>query len=341
MSRRNSQAGAFTEWRGAAEALKTFIKGKKREMDKAQVRANICTSDARKTVGVARTSYAFACAVLATTSVAAGVVAAYSFPQDEFRFAILGDRTGGAVPGVWEQVWRETDADHPDFVITVGDTIQGGDDATLDTEWRHILEILAPYRNYRIFFTPGNHDVWSLASAEAFEKYTKHPLHYSFDYKQAHFTVLDNSRSDDLPAEELAFLRNDLNKHARQPLKFVFSHRPSWILQVVLGNPQFPFHQLVKQHGVQYVIAGHIHQMLRFELQGIEYLSMASSGGHLREDKQYQKGWFFEHTMVTAHGASADFVIKETGPPFGESRVTKPADWGAAGLVDKSAAGGR
>lgn len=267
--------------------------------------------------------------------------AAYSGASDEFRFAILGDRTGGAVAGVWEQVWRETDRDHPDFVITVGDTIEGGDDSTMDEEWRRILAMLAPYRKYRIFFTPGNHDVWSNASAEAFEKYTKHPLHYSFDYRQAHFTVLDNSRSDELPPGELAFLRQDLEQHAQQPLKFVFSHRPSWILQVVLSSPQFPFHQLAKQYGVRYVIAGHIHQMLHFELDGITYLSMASSGGHLRNGKEYRKGWFFQHTMVTAHGASADFVIKEVGPPFGESRVTTPADWGAAGVVDQPANGSR
>ncbi len=266
----------------------------------------------------------------------AGAIAAYKSDGNGFRFVILGDRTGGAVPGVYEQAWRETAADHPDFVISVGDTIEGGDDLTMDAEWQKIIEMLAPYRRFRMFFTPGNHDVWSIASAQAFEKYTKHPLHYSFDYKQAHFTVLDNSRSDNLPAEELAYLRNDLQIHANQPVKFIFSHRPSWILQAVLGNPDFPFHQLAKRYGVKYVIAGHIHQMLHFEIEGVTYLSMASSGGHLRGTKQYKDGWFFQHTVATVEGSSADFEIKELGPPFGESRVTKPADWGSAGLVKES-----
>jgi 3',5'-cyclic-AMP phosphodiesterase len=263
-----------------------------------------------------------------------GVFAGFRAASDEFRFAILGDRTGEAVPGVWDRVWLETDADRPDFVVTVGDTIQGGNDNTLDVEWREMMQMLAPYRSkYRIFFTPGNHDVWSEASAQAYQRYTKRPLHYSFDYKQAHFTILDNSRSDEMPAGELAYLRDDLEKHASQPLKFVFSHRPSWILQVVLSNPKFPLHELAKRYGVEYVIAGHIHQMLHFELGGVTYLSMASAGGHLRNGKEYEKGWFFAHTIVMVHGASADFAIKELGPPFGESRVTKPADWGAAGLV--------
>jgi UDP-2,3-diacylglucosamine pyrophosphatase LpxH len=263
---------------------------------------------------------------------AAAALTGYESASSSFRFVILGDRTGSAVPGVYEQVWRETAADHPDFVISVGDTIEGGDDLTMDAEWQKVMRMLTPYRHLPIFFTPGNHDVWSIASAQAFEKYTKHPVHYSFDYQQAHFTILDNSRSDNLPAEEIAFLRNDLEIHEKQPLKFIFMHRPSWIMPVLLANPDFPLHQLAKRYGAKYVIAGHIHQMLHFELEDVMYLSMASSGGHLRGTKQYKDGWFFQHTLVTVRDTAVDFEIKEVGPPFGEGRVSKPADWGTAGL---------
>jgi 3',5'-cyclic-AMP phosphodiesterase len=267
--------------------------------------------------------------------IAGGGVVAYTSSSDEFHFVMLGDRTGGAVPGVYEEAWRQANRNHPDFVISVGDTIEGGDDLTLDAQWQQIVHILAPYRRYRLFLTPGNHDVWSVASAQAFEKYSKRPLHYSFDYRQAHFTVLDNSRSDTMPAEELAYLQKDLQIHQKKPIKFIFSHRPSWILQVVLGNPDFPLHRLAKRYGVKYVIAGHVHEMLHFEVDGITYLSIASSGGHLRGSKRYEDGWFFQHTLVTVRDASVNFKIKELGPPFGHSRVTQPADWGAAGLLKR------
>ena len=259
------------------------------------------------------------------------VLVAYAAGPSGFQFVILGDRTGEPVAGVYREIWRELDHGHPDFVVSVGDTIQGGDDRTVDTEWRKILALLTPYRRYRIFFAPGNHDVWSDASAEAYEKYTRHPLHYSFDYRQAHFTILDNSRSDQLPAEEFAYLQKDLELHKNQPLKFIVSHRPSWILNAVLGNPGFPLHQLAKRYGVKYVIAGHIHQMLRFEVEGVTYLSMPSAGGHLRLEKQYDKGWFFAHTLVSVEGDSVSFEIKEAAPPYGESRVSKLTDWGVAG----------
>lgn len=263
----------------------------------------------------------------------------YSSNTREFHFVILGDRTGGAVPGVYQQVWREINQDHPDFVVSVGDTIEGGNDRTVDTEWQKIMQTLAPFLGrYRVFFTPGNHDVWSTISAQAFEKFTKRPLHYSFDYGLAHFTILDNSRSDSMPQEELAYLQKDLQAHEQQAMKFVFSHRPSWILQVVLANSDFPLQKLAKQYGVGYVIAGHLHEMLHFELDGVSYISIASSGGHLRAGKQYDKGWFFQHTLVTVREKSAKFEIKEVGRPFGESRVTTLADWGPAGLGKNSRA---
>ena len=272
----------------------------------------------------------FAAALLVSMG---GAIAAYAPPARPFQFAILGDRTGGAVPGVFPEALRETALDHPEFIVTVGDAIEGGDDLTMDEEWREVLKSIQPYSRYKIFFTPGNHDVWSIASAQAFEKYTKRPLHYSFDYYQAHFTVLDNSRSDELNAEEIAFLRKDLQLHQGQPVKFILSHRPSWILQVVLQNPAFPLHQLALRYGVKYVIAGHIHQMLHFELDGVTYLSMASSGGHLRESKTYERGWFFQHTLVTVNGSTAKFEIKELSPPYGKGRVSTAADWGVAGLA--------
>lgn len=252
---------------------------------------------------------------------------------DDFDFAILGDRTGEAVEGVYQEAWRETNLDHPAFIVTVGDTIQGGNDRTMETEWEETEAILAPFRRYRILFTPGNHDIWSVGSARAYVQHTKRPLHYGFDYKQVHITVLDNSHADEFSAEELNFLKQDLLAHQNQPVKFIFSHRPAWILQTVLGNPAFPLHQLAIHYGVKYVIAGHIHQMLHFDLDGVMYLSMASSGGHLREDKSYDRGWFFQHTLVQVRGNKVNFVITELKKPFGQGRVSVPADWGAAGLI--------
>ncbi|HEY1217591.1 MAG: metallophosphoesterase [Bryobacteraceae bacterium] len=254
---------------------------------------------------------------------------------DSFRFAILGDRTGEARLGVYEQVWKEVAAENPAFVLSVGDTIEGMNGRSAEAEWREIDGMIKPYRRYPLYLVPGNHDIWSVESEWLFQQYAGHNLHYSFDYGPAHFTVLDNSRSDELAREELAFLEADLKAHAAQPLKMIVSHRPSWLVDVALKNPKFDLHQLARRYGVQYVIAGHVHQMLHLELEGVTYVSMPSSGGHLRLSRAYEDGWFFGYALVEVHAGSMEFLIKELSSPHGTGRITKLTDWGMAGLIKR------
>lgn len=252
------------------------------------------------------------------------------------RFAILGDRTGETQPGVYEQVWHEIEGERPAFVLSVGDSIQGLSDSTARAEWEQLFRILAPFKPIPLYLTPGNHDVWSSKSAALYSKFSRHPLHYSFDVQQLHVTVLDNSLGDRLSADEMCFLEDDMKVHAKQRLKLVVSHRPSWLLPVVFGATNTPFHQLVKKYGVDYVVAGHIHQMLRFKLDRITYLSMPSAGAHLRASKAYRDGWFFGHVVAAVHGESMQMKVEEAKAPVGQGRVSDPADWGVAGLVNST-----
>jgi Icc protein len=243
----------------------------------------------------------------------------------DFHFVILGDRTGETQPGIYEQVWKNAAAENPAFVVTVGDTIQGLDDKTAESEWREAQQLFP--KQITLYLTPGNHDIWSDLSEKLFRKYSGHPPHYSFDHQQAHFTILDNSRSDQFSAAELAWLESDLIAHEKQPLKFVISHRPSWLLDILLKNPHNAVHQLAKKYGVQYVVSGHVHQMIHSNFEGVTYLSMPSAGGHLRASMKYEDGWFFAHTRVDVTDASATFKIKEIS-----GRTTTLTDWSASGL---------
>jgi 3',5'-cyclic-AMP phosphodiesterase len=184
-------------------------------------------------------------------------------------------------------------------VVSVGDTIQGMKDENAEAQWRHIDQLLSPYRRYTRYLATGNHDVWSAKSEQLFRHHAR-GLHYSFDYGPAHFTILDNSRSEQLSNDEVAFLETDWKSHAAQPLKFVVSHRPSWLLNVALQSPSFRLHQLAKRYSVEYVIAGHLHEMLHLEMDGVTYVSTASSGGHLRSTEAYDDGWFFGY-FLAAH----------------------------------------
>jgi len=259
--------------------------------------------------------------------------AASAQPPDAFRFAIIGDRTGEAQPGVYERVWHDAAAENPAFVVGVGDTIEGLNDETADAEWQQVEKTLASWSRFPLYLAPGNHDIWSTRSEKLFQNYSGHPPHYSFDYAQAHFTVLDNSRSDQLSAAELTFLEEDLKEHNSQPLKFIVSHRPSWLLKAVLGDPNFRLHQIAKKYGARYIVAGHAHEMLHAELEGVDYISMASAGGHLRASGKYEDGWFFGYAVVDVKAKGAAIHIHELGAPYGQGRVTTLSDWGKAGLL--------
>ncbi len=248
------------------------------------------------------------------------------------RFVLLGDRTGETQPGVYEQVWKAVAAEKPEFVVSAGDTIQGLNDATADAEWQTVMDSLRPYRGIPLFPAPGNHDIWSATSEKLFTQYTGHAPHYSFDRGPAHFTVLDNSRSDQFSDAEMAFLEDDLKAHAAQPVKFIVSHRPGWIFNVVLHNPDFPLQRLAKQYGVQFVIAGHVHELLHYKLDGVEYLSLPSAGGHLRGNAKYVEGWFFGYISVEIGQTKTGYRTAATVHALGEG-VTTLERWGAGGLA--------
>jgi 3',5'-cyclic-AMP phosphodiesterase len=255
---------------------------------------------------------------------------AFSAAAADFHFVLLGDRTGEVQPGVFEKVLSQAAAARPAFLLTIGDTIQGGNDETAENEWKGVERILAPYRAIPLYLTPGNHDVWSALSESLFRKYAGHPLHYSFDYEDAHFAVLDNSRSDAMPAAELAWLENDLRAHAKTPVKMVISHRPSWIMDAALGNTNSALHKIAKQYGVCCVLAGHVHQLIHADLDGVTYLAAPSAGGHLRLSGKYEDGWFFGWTKIDVKGAGASLEVHSV-----EGAVTPLSAWGRAGLLGR------
>jgi predicted phosphodiesterase len=241
---------------------------------------------------------------------------------NDFTFAIAGDRTGETVAGVWQSVWQQIGHEKPDFVLTVGDTIQGGNDATAQAEWIALRPTWSRWQ-IPVYFTPGNHDIWSEKSRRIYEKQTGRPSFYSFDYQDAHFTILDNSESMQLRQSQLDFLEADLKANRSRALKFVIFHQPFWLIAMMLGNTDVPFHQMMRKYGVTYVISGHVHQYLRMERDGIVYMLAGSSGGHLRGHdpvKGFDQGWFFMHLSMKVQGTSVQATVQEAGEPFGRGR---------------------
>lgn len=87
------------------------------------------------------------------------------------RIAVIGDRTGGHRPEVFEDALDKLDAMQPDLVLSVGDLVEGytDDEAELARQWGEIEAGIARFGT-RFHAVPGNHDSYSAASARMFRE---------------------------------------------------------------------------------------------------------------------------------------------------------------------------
>ncbi len=252
-------------------------------------------------------------------------------PRNNFRFAVIGDRTGGAQPQIYGRVWREVDLLHPDFVLNVGDTIQGGKDATAAEEWRELRPLFERFKHYPIYFTPGNHDIWSDASRVLYEQESGRPARYSFDYEDAHFTVLDTSQARVLSEDELRFLEADLEANKDKSPKAIVFHHPFWIDLIDNGPGDFELHRLAKKYGVSHILSGHGHRFVRRVHDGIAYMEVGSSGGQMTggliRGEGFADGIFYHWVWAHVKGGKMSFTVKEIGGQMGRGRMFKAEDW--------------
>jgi 3',5'-cyclic AMP phosphodiesterase CpdA len=251
-------------------------------------------------------------ALLAVISLSRLVAAA----ANDFKFSILGDRTGFGSPQIYERVWAEIDAVRPDFVLGVGDSIAGLKDSRAGAEWLAVRRIWQRYR-YPLYLAPGNHDIWNEYSRRLFEKETGHAPHFSFNFQGAHFTILDNSGSLLLTDAELKFLEDDLEANRDRAPKFVIFHQPFWIFFLKLGSGQFELHRLAREYGVNFVFSGHGHQLLRVVRDGVSYIEAGSSGANIARGTErgagFDEGWFYQHLVVTVKGTKTTVQVKQLG----------------------------
>ena len=110
---------------------------------------------------------------------------------DTIRFVVVGDRTGLARPGVFEQAVKQADGLKPEFIINVGDLIEGytSDPVELATEWKEINDAVAQSKT-PFFFVAGNHDLGNQLMLDSWRQQRGEP-YYAFTWKGALFLVLD------------------------------------------------------------------------------------------------------------------------------------------------------
>jgi len=197
------------------------------------------------------------------------------------RFAILGDRTGNHRPGIFGQIVTEVERMKPDFVLTVGDMIEGytGDTVRIKQEWEEYLALIEPLTS-PIYHTAGNHDFLDTTALNLYRRYIGKP-YYSFTRRGLHFIILDNGRYNsvtDFPKEQIDWLIDDLEMNKDASHTIVFYHIPYWIETIAQDKPD-TLHTIFVKYGVDAVFTGHYHIYFSGTFDDITYTSLGSSGG--------------------------------------------------------------
>ena len=112
--------------------------------------------------------------------------------SDNFQFAILGDRGGGASPlGTYERAIEQLNWLQPEFVMSVGDFVEGYTTvpAEMDEQWDEFDAIIAKLEP-PFFYVRGNHDINVALTREAWSQ-RRGPQYYHFRYKDVLFIALD------------------------------------------------------------------------------------------------------------------------------------------------------
>lgn len=152
--------------------------------------------------------------------------------DDAFTFVVVSDRTGAQVEGEWDSAVREVNLLKPDFVICVGDLIEGmtEDNAEITRQWEEFESITEKF-DAPFFYCAGNHDVSNDVMWKIYVE--RHGVdsrsYYSFGYRGCHFVVLDSHTALQKTAfaeEQFAWLTEDLAAAKDTAHVFVFYEIP-------------------------------------------------------------------------------------------------------------------
>lgn len=234
--------------------------------------------------------------------------------NNEVRFIVFGDSQFGNPPE-YERMIYEAEMLHPKFVVQVGDLIHGytRDKEQLNKEWKRFKNQIKPLTS-PFYPVPGNHDVVTDEAEEIYsEIWGQDKLLYSFDYDFVHCIVLNTwwgTEDDRISEWQQEWLINDLemfanknggknSKELSQKSIFVFFHSPLW----KYNNESESYkdwqkvHNILKEYPIRLVVAGHFHEYVWEEIDGINYLIINSAGVR---NFQERAGMFSSFLNVTA-----------------------------------------
>ena len=254
--------------------------------------------------------------------------------EPTFTFVVVGDTRTGIK--IFRKEIKEINLLSPDMVIDVGDMIPGysTDKSKIESMWNQFDKTVAHFEE-PLVMVAGNHDIWSPLSRKIYERrYGR--TYFSFDYKGAHFIVLDSETLDENGApinrisdEQIDWLKKDLSSHHNARAIFVFLHKPLWQdFHVGKGASQHWFnqvHPLFVKYKVSAVFAGHVHRYTKYPpIDGVHYYITGGGGAGL--SCKPKEGGFYHYCIVRVIGKKWKMAVVKPGCIVPDDIVMIPAD---------------
>ena len=216
--------------------------------------------------------------------------------SDNFQFAIVSDRTGGHRPGVFASAVEKLNLLKPEFVMSIGDLIEGGieDDDELNRQWDEfdgfVNKLQMPF-----FYVPGNHDISNEVMAQKWAERLGQS-YYHFVYRNVLFLCLnteDPSRRS-ISDRQIEYFRKVLKTNSNVRWTLVFIHQPVWKGEVLENWQKF---ELLLADRDYTVFAGHKHTYNKSIRNGRRYYVLATTGGSSGDQPNGLAKCKFDHVV--------------------------------------------
>ena len=211
--------------------------------------------------------------------------------EGPIEFLVMGDnRTDATAHTAVVRAMRDIPAD---FVVNTGDMVARGSDAN---DWAEMFEVQSPLlASLPLFPTLGNHELAETgAGLAAFLQYTRVPrdlgggeTYYGFTYGPVRFFVVDSNAPWNEGSEQREWLEDQLALAAVDSdvghIMLAMHHGPfsSGRHGPHQGMLASGFVDLLSEHGVALVFAGHDHMYERGELDDVKYIVTGGGGAPL------------------------------------------------------------
>ena len=219
----------------------------------------------------------------AAQDLAASVGKAHYLPKDykpvgqRVQFLVFGDRNGDEDARLTGPAFDLANALHPEFVLSVGDQIEGyveeagkfppEEIARRNRQMWSVYDAYVSRLAVPYFYAVGNHDMWNKSAAAIYDE-LHGPTYYSFDYKGIHVIALNSEEQKHvseaggaLGETQINWLKADLERNKDASLTVIAMHNPLW---TGTGKGWVPVEPLLAGRNC-IVFAGHLHT---YQLRG-------------------------------------------------------------------------